>query len=163
MSNFWAEQAAKQRGQNASARPSDQSSRPDPLQPWWRQDSTPAIPEAIPQSPPDYTPAVALQQKMGTCPACNSGNYAQVNAGDPRARFPLFRCFDCGYPVVQTTSGMNSVSGTGAQGSTAPARQVSQMTVTDGSGHVLGQTDAASGFRGQSNYHPHDVRAGKVG
>jgi hypothetical protein len=122
---------------------------------WWQQpilNSDRAVEEL--RAPAQARPEPSLPR----CPMCNSGNYANVTARDPRAMHKLFRCFDCGYPVVQTTSGVNNHSGQGEKGT--PARQITNMTVTNESGRVLGVTEAASGVH--NNYHPQQTTAGEV-
>lgn len=52
------------------------------------------------------------------CPSCNSGNYA-APLGTSR-----FRCYDCGYPIVQAGSGIVTSSGNG--GAAIPAKQAGQ-------------------------------------
>lgn len=123
---------------------------------WWQQ---PVISSATPIEEL-RAPAQARPAPVGDhCPACGSGNYANVNGRDPRAIHKLYRCFDCGYPVVQQTSGMaNHRGGRGEKGT--PARQITNMTVTSETGRVLGTTEAASGRF--NNYHPQDTRAGEV-
>jgi len=58
------------------------------------------------------------------CPECNSANYAETGKtySDSGRAISVTRCFDCGYPVVQTTSGLHGVK---SEGPVQPARQVS--------------------------------------
>ena len=169
--NFWAESVAAARAEKARALgiQSAADMRMEPHNgPWWRDNVAGRPIENVPLPNPSNDPEVRriahLQQKlastkgMGSCPSCSSANYSQVNAGDPRARFPVMRCFDCGYPVMQTTSGMRATT----EGAPHKARQPSQMTVTNESGRIIGHTEAASGFGGHSNFHPQDTRAGEV-
>lgn len=73
------------------------------------------------------------ERAAGICPDCGSDKYfAIAGAGKPR-------CFECGYPLVQTTSGMG---GTGAGETSVPSKQ----------------TNA----RGTSQYHP-DVIFDRIG
>jgi len=59
------------------------------------------------------------------CPGCGSGNYAKVgNSASQGGSFEVFRCYDCGYPVQQTGSGIGSTGGTAAGGPAIPAKQV---------------------------------------
>lgn len=85
-----------------------------------------ANPSSLPQKrqPPH-------QRASGYCPDCNSGNYFSMNGG--RAR-----CYDCGFPIVQSTSGATSVSNEG--GKPTPAVQV----------------------HGVSNFHPGEI-VGRIG
>ncbi|MFK0015783.1 hypothetical protein [Streptomyces sp. NPDC091027] len=56
-------------------------------------------------------------QDPGVCPLCASGNYFAPPMGvDSRAGK---RCYDCGYPKVQSTSGLTGSS----EGKATPARQ----------------------------------------
>jgi len=92
---------------------------------WWaRQLGTPAqrlapLPPTYPQplvQPPAQQPSRLPMSARNTsgCPSCGSGNYGST--GETRAR-----CYDCGYPVVQSGSG---IGGTGSSsGPTLPARQ----------------------------------------
>lgn len=158
--SFWARKAAEQAAQQRPPAARNAVGQG----PWWRdsvgyRDVEDVPLPAAPAEPDTYTPTVALQQKTGTCPGCNSGNYMQVNGADPRARFAVWQCFECGYPVQHTTSGMNSTGQQHGAPST-PSRQISQMTVTNAQGRVIGTTDAAAGVN--SNYHPQDTQAGRI-
>lgn len=60
-----------------------------------------------PQHPEEYAPRGASHlraQGEGTCPECASNNYMAPQGTQGRAR-----CYDCGYPVVQSGSGPSSV------------------------------------------------------
>jgi len=60
------------------------------------------------------------------CPDCNSRNYSKVGKTPPSQAGPgqdIWRCYDCGYPVKQTTSGMGGFSQQ-STGPTMPAKQV---------------------------------------
>jgi hypothetical protein len=73
--------------------------------------------EAVPQGEViiDRRKFQSQVQDIGTCPSCGSANYFKVSGSKPR-------CYECGYPVRHTTSGMTATSdGTPAR----PARQVS--------------------------------------
>lgn len=85
-------------------------------------------PTYIPQQPqapyqvqqPSYpvaTPAVPMGER---CPGCGSGNYGGAT---PEARK---RCYDCGYPITQSGSGMGKgiTGGPQASGPAQPAKQV---------------------------------------
>jgi len=54
-------------------------------------------------------------RRSDRCPECASGNYGPSAPGSQR-----LRCFDCGYPIMQQTSGMGSTG----QGSATPAKQL---------------------------------------
>jgi len=66
---------------------------------------------------PSATPAIPRGDR---CPGCGSGNYGGAT---PEARK---RCYDCGYPITQSGSGMGKgiTSGPQASGPTQAATQV---------------------------------------
>ena len=68
-----------------------------------------------PVQPPAYLPESATS--AARCPACRSGNYAGAT---PEAR-P--RCYDCGYPITQTGTGLPGIS-TPSSGPTQAAKQI---------------------------------------
>lgn len=85
---------------------------------WWAsklgaqaptQQSRPPVmpPSALPMTqytPPQQTPGLpASATKSSNCPNCGSGNYGG-NTPESRAR-----CYDCGYPLQQSGSGMPGV------------------------------------------------------
>jgi len=53
------------------------------------------------------------------CPGCNSGNYFSA----PEAGSQRMRCYDCGYPLLQSGSGGGMPSS--SSGPATPAKQVS--------------------------------------
>lgn len=146
MSSFWERKLAQQQGTPAPA-PAPQPQAPQPASngPWWRSTPTgPAQVQTVPQEPSQGQPETDMvktlqaqqkQDQMDRCPGCGSGNYA----APPGSRTYGARCFDCGYPVQQSTSGMSNTASDG--GPSTPARQVSTA----------------------NNYNPQDVRAGNVG
>lgn len=84
-------------------RPSTPPVQPRPVvvesaQPQYQQ---PQAQQVLPQKAKSITGS-------STCPECASGNYMQQAGG--RAR-----CYDCGYPIIQTTSGMMPDPGTPKQ------------------------------------------------
>lgn len=110
---------------------------------WWsrklsgdttRQPVTPA-PTNYPQTQQPEVPQTPTrtthEKSQGMCPGCNSDNYFAMG-GSAQAR-----CYDCGYPIVQQSSGM---TGNGDGGAATPARQVPT-----------------------SGYQPQNTQAGKVG
>lgn len=93
---------------------------PQPQQPYMPQAPL-QQPQPVYQQPqqPQYPPSQQIQMSP-RCPGCGSGNYG----GTPESR-P--RCYDCGYPISQSGSGMGTgIIGNGGQaaGPAAPAKQV---------------------------------------
>lgn len=109
MSNDWWSRALSG---NAPQRPPMPRSMLPPMQP--PPVVVDAPPTYQPQHQPEYrTDKAASQRQSSTCPECASGNYMQQSGGRPR-------CFDCGYPIVQSTSGIMADPGMASQ----PAQQV---------------------------------------
>ena len=84
-----------------------------------QQQSTPPT-----YQPPAYQPPELQERRMPqsakvseACPSCGSGNYGKMSP-EHKAR-----CYDCGYPVTQSGSGVGGIGGQG-QGPTRPATQV---------------------------------------
>lgn len=73
----------------------------------------PTAPANVGRKAPSHTKA------SGTCPECGGENYFSARYERVPGSLPAPRCFDCGYPVVQSTSGMTSTS----EGGTAPSKQ----------------------------------------
>lgn len=106
---------------------------------WWaKKMGTPAPQPVMPQVPlaqpqpatyqqpqqPQYPPSVQATPQAERCPGCGSGNY-----GSPTMEHRK-RCYDCGYPIVQSGSGMGRgivTPGSGG-GPAMPARQVATGT-----------------------------------
>ena len=104
---------------------------------WWANKlGTPATPQAAPTQPayvapqpatyiqssqPQYPPTQQATPQAERCPGCGSGNYGGAT---PEARK---RCYDCGYPLTQSGSGMGKgiTSGPQASGPVQAAKQVS--------------------------------------
>lgn len=88
----------------------------------------PQVPLAQPQPAtyaqpqrPQYPPSQQMTPQAERCPGCGSGNYGGAT---PESRK---RCYDCGYPIQQSGSGIgNGIVGQGGQasGPAQPARQV---------------------------------------
>ena len=74
---------------------------------------------AQPQQP-QYPPSQQMTPQAERCPGCGSGNYGGAT---PESRK---RCYDCGYPIQQSGSGVGKgvVSGGQASGPATPAVQV---------------------------------------
>ena len=84
--------------------------------------ATPGAPNTPVNYDPNQDQLVTRAQSArvaGRCPGCNSGNY-MAPVGTQR-----YRCYDCGYPIVQQGSGLAG-SGTGNGGAATPAKQVGQ-------------------------------------
>jgi hypothetical protein len=75
-------------------------------------------PQPVPQAP--QQPQVLPQSAMtaSRCPGCGSGNYGGAT---PESR-P--RCYDCGYPITQSGTGMPGVH-LPSNGNTVAATQIS--------------------------------------
>ena len=100
---------------------------------WWAKKlGAPVQPQQPPQyvapqpatyaqpSQPHYPPSQQVTPQAARCPGCGSGNYG--GTAETRAR-----CYDCGYPIQQSGSGVGKgITGTGQQavGPTQPAVQV---------------------------------------
>jgi hypothetical protein len=89
---------------------------------------TPQQPTSYPptqQQPPYLPPEVRNHQlpisatTASRCPGCGSGNYTGGGENKPR-------CYDCGYPIQQSGSGIGKgiMGGPQASGPAQPARQV---------------------------------------
>lgn len=111
---------------------------------WWADKlgapQQPSAPRQAPQQPvsyppttpqPVYLPPEVRQHQLpasattsSRCPECGSGNYGGAT---PEARK---RCYDCGYPITQSGSGMGKgiMGGPQASGPTQPARQAATGT-----------------------------------
>jgi hypothetical protein len=93
---------------------------PAPQQPQ-RQGVVQPQPATYAQSPqPQYPPTQQMTPQAERCPGCGSNNYGGAT---PESRK---RCYDCGYPIVQSGSGMGKgiVSGQGSAGPAQASRQV---------------------------------------
>jgi len=105
--NWWANKLAGQAPQS-----------PQPRQ------EMPLPPSQIPMA---YTPLAQPQQgarptasaNASRCPGCGSGNYGSIEGTKAR-------CYDCGYPIVQSGSGLGKgiTGGPQASGPAVPAVQV---------------------------------------
>lgn len=97
-------------------------------QPQTTRQEMPLPPSQVPMSyaPPAQSPSFQQQgvrptasAQAGRCPGCGSGNYGSIE--NTKAR-----CYDCGYPIVQSGSGMGKgiSGGPQASGPTQAAVQV---------------------------------------
>lgn len=91
-----------------------QPSAPAPI-----QQPRPQQPNLIPAGQNNSTPPVVASPSE-RCPGCGSFNYGGAT---PESRK---RCYDCGYPIVQSGSGLGKgiTSGPQASGPAQPAKQV---------------------------------------
>lgn len=98
MSNFWQKHAG---AQTPTTRSSDV-----PLAPSQRPMTTYQQPQ--PQRP--NRPMESIDNG-GKCPSCRSGNYMKVGSvATQYGNQDAWRCYDCGYPKVQSGSGTGGVS-----------------------------------------------------
>ena len=73
---------------------------------------------AQPQQP-QYPPSQQITPTAERCPGCGSSNYGGAT---PESRK---RCYDCGYPIVQSGTGVRGVTtGQAGAGPAQPARQI---------------------------------------
>lgn len=97
---------------------------------------TPATVHKTLESIPAYTappePSRAPSDRGDSCPECRSGNYFS-GAVSTRSR-----CYDCGYPVTQSSSGINTL--------VRPAGTISETSYES-----TKQVDT------RSNYNPHQI------
>lgn len=133
MSDFWTK---KLQGDTPPQTPPRQTVAA-PTAPWW-------MPASTPRQEPVETVAVqpvgmgddidsARAQKLSRlapsstktarCPACDSGNYITFGTTQVAGK-ATSRCYDCGYPVVQSSSG-DTLPSTGGEGK--PTRSAKQL------------------------------------
>lgn len=109
---------------------------------WWSQKLTgqPAQPQApapqpiyaapqpatyVPPAQPQYPPAQQATPQASQCPACRSGNYGAVGSQiTQNGSVSTYRCYDCGYPLVQAGSGRGGATSAPSSGPAQKARQV---------------------------------------
>lgn len=118
---------------------------------WWQGDA-PVAAQAVPQAAPqgdelaghDFSKATHLKQRT-ECPDCGGGNLAvtgkQTSIAVPGGIAQASRCFDCGWPVANSTKGLGATAGEAADGA---SRQV------------------ATGGAIVNNYQPQNVIAGAI-
>lgn len=113
MSNWWAARLSGggNYGTSTTNRTPTPPSREGPARP-----APPPTTNQQPQPHSQRPPQSSLQQDH--CPACGSSNYMQA----PQYPNSAKRCLECGYPVVQSGSGVSGVGQT--DGSVKQAKQV---------------------------------------
>jgi hypothetical protein len=126
MSNFW----SKHLGGVAPAY--------QPPAPTYQQPAPPQQYQQEPQQAYEEPVAVPRQamhaRETGLCPGCESSNYF-ASPTDPRTGK---RCYDCGYPKIQSTSGLKMKS----EGAATPARQTAENKNSSfHARHVVGRID----------------------
>lgn len=111
MSNNW---WANKLGQQTTSRPADLPPMPPSQQPMTTY-TPPARPQSLPKS----------STTSSQCPGCHGSNYAKIGEQVTiNGSVPTFRCYDCGYPLIQTGSSLGGASSAPRQGGTTPAKQV---------------------------------------
>lgn len=111
MSNSW---WANKLGQQ-QPRPADLPPMPPSQQPMTRY--TPPTPQQ-----PNLPPSSAGPTQ---CPGCRGNNYAKIGQQvTASGAVPTYRCYDCGYPLVQSGSGLGGANSAPSQGPTQAAKQV---------------------------------------
>lgn len=138
-SGFWARRLAQPVAVVPAVRPNQPVQQ---VRPWWAPDAS-LTPYAVPQHPmydtglqpgqAGYVSAIYRTQDVPgntkaksahsteRCPECDSVNYGQVGSQTgPQGQVKALRCFDCGFPVVQSASG-NSMPSTNQPGQAVQA------------------------------------------
>jgi hypothetical protein len=111
-SNWW---AGKLNGQPGVPTPPP---APAPMPGPYNPVPQPQYPTQMPSQ--TYQQSPEASRASGRCPSCGSGNYgSSMLAPEAKAR-----CYDCGYPVVQSGSGMGTGVGQSTGGPAVPARQI---------------------------------------
>lgn len=108
---------------------------------WWAnklgQQTPTARPANLPPMPPSqqpmtpYTPPAqpnrlpASAAASSQCPGCYGNNYVKIGEQvTMNGSVPTYRCYDCGYPIVQAGSGLGGASSAPRAGGVTPAKQV---------------------------------------
>lgn len=130
MSDFWAKKLGLDSPRSAGYTRTPAPATNPGYRPWW--DVTPAPAQQVDSQPAPSQQQTGLteadKQRLArvmnlaksarlteTCPECGSGNYMHVEGSNARKR-----CFDCGFPVVQSGSGGLPADG----GPATPAAQI---------------------------------------
>lgn len=109
---------------------------------WWaRKLNAPAQPQAQPQpqpqyvapqpatyappSQPQYPPTQQVTQQAPRCPGCGGPNYSiAAKQVTHSGQVESWRCYDCGYPLVQAGSSHGGANSAPSAGPAQKARQV---------------------------------------
>jgi len=113
-SNWWANKMG------TSAAPKQYAPAPQP------QYVAPQPAQYTPSPQPQYPPTQQTVPQAPRCPSCGSGNYGSLNDA-ARGMAAAARCYDCGYPIQQSGSGLGKgIVGQGGRGGgpATPAKQV---------------------------------------
>jgi hypothetical protein len=102
---------------NQAPRPTTPPTTPPSAVPYTIQRQQPNMPVAYDAENDQVTTKAVSSRVSDVCPNCMSGNYFAPQ-GTQR-----MRCYDCGYPVVQSGSGAGMPSGSGG-GDVQKAKQV---------------------------------------
>ena len=103
--NWWANKLA---GQPPSYPPVQQPVYQQPVQ------QQPVYQPPMPQQQPQFPPSAASSR----CPGCGSGNYGGAT---PESRA---RCYDCGYPITQSGTGVKGINQGQSSGPAQAAKQI---------------------------------------
>ena len=113
-SNWWANKIGAQAApRQAPTSPQPQYVAPQPAQ-------------YVPSPQPQYPPTQQSVPQAPRCPGCNSSNYGSFTDA-ARGMQGKAKCYDCGYPLQQSGSGLGTgIIGQGGRGGGAatPAKQV---------------------------------------
>jgi len=86
----------------------------------------PAAPPFNPQQPQDAPRVPTNSSVASRCPGCGSGNYGGVvPEGSMSGMAARAKCYDCGYPIVQSGSGVGKGISQPGGGPATPAKQIS--------------------------------------
>lgn len=98
---------ANKLGAPAPVLPSPMYQPPQPAQ---------VVPSPV-QQPPAYAPVLPPSAAANRCPGCGSGNYG--GTAETRSR-----CYDCGYPITQSGTGVKGINQGGGSGPVQASKQI---------------------------------------
>lgn len=110
---------SKQLGNNGTPRQAPPPTAPAPYQPYVPPSQQPNVQVNYDPDNDQLVSKAASARRNDRCPECMSGNYFAPQ-GTQR-----MRCYDCGYPVMQTGSG-GGMPGGNSSGPVQKAKQVGQ-------------------------------------